>query len=43
MVAICTGRVEAKGMDDPIGIWGKVAICTGRVEAKSEDGSRLRT
>ena len=37
LVAICTGRVEAKvcRLDRPSG--GIVAICTGRVEAKHEE------
>ena len=36
-VAICTGRVEAKGSRGcPLVAGSQVAICTGRVEAKDD-------
>ena len=36
VVAICTGRVEAKDLTFTIKAWVEaVAICTGRVEAKT--------
>ena len=41
-VAICTGRVEAKGYHEIGGNDIHVAICTGRVEAKHHLPKRHR-